>query len=113
MIKEVSNQLAAKWAEARGVTRSRGRLCIHKISGERCGSSCLGLYPPGADHVSVWNKDGKPYFYVSQPYSMGTEVVAENIEFCREHGLDIDISAWPSWHFPGSVLFITYRKKTG
>jgi hypothetical protein len=27
------------------------------------------------------------------------------------HGLDYRISAWPAWHFPGSVLFVEWTAR--
>lgn len=91
-----------------------GHVCIHRLKGQRCPSekcyspTCI----PGQDHVSEWKKDGKSYVIVSQPYAFSYETMKETIEFCESNGLRADISSTPSWHFPGAVVTVEYKRET-
>ena len=68
-------------------------------------------YPHWLDHISFWNKGGKPYAVVGQPYSLSGEDMADILKNCNERGLEFCLKTWPAWHYPGHVLFIEFRKK--
>ena len=63
---------------------------------------------PWEDHCSLWNKDGKPYLFVSEPYPLVMSEIKELVTFCEHYGLTFTIRAWSRW-FPGntSAIFIT------
>ena len=67
---------------------------------------------PGDDHPSLWLKNGKPHVYISQPYELSIEDLKELVEFCERHSLNLHVSTWPAWHFPGSVLNVKVTKKS-
>jgi hypothetical protein len=110
----------ATWETAREQYVSReglkpagdGHVCIHRLKGERCPNeecdspTCI----PEHDHSSEWKKDGKSHVIVSQPYHFSYETMKETIEFCDANGLRADISASPSWHFPGAVVTVEYKR---
>jgi hypothetical protein len=68
-------------------------------------------WPPGADHSSLWNRDGKPVVFVTQPYSLGVDTMRELVAFCDRWGLDACVSAWPSWHYPAAVVTVEITRK--
>jgi len=91
--------------------------CYHRLLGEEClgvrsqtgicdSPTCI----PGADHVTEWTQRGKTCVIVSQPYYLDYPTVRQTVEFCDAHGLRADITASPSWHFPGRVLTVEYRR---
>lgn len=101
--------------------------CITRIIGRRCriarlrrraswyddiedGPPCR---PPGDDHPSVWVRDGRAVAYVSQPYHLHHESLADIVSFCRQWGLRADIVASPSPHFPGQTITIVYQRADG
>ena len=97
-----------------GLKESAGALCVQRLLGKQCkvgyqGKRCE-CRPPGADHMSLWLKDGKPHVYVMQPYGLSYRQLAELYQFCERHGLRADVDAWPGWHFPGSVLHVAITK---
>ena len=73
------------------------------------GRRSRGSYPerlPGDDHVSLWLRERKPEVYVSQPYGLTSNVVAEMLRAAELYGLMFTISTWPAWWNPGAVLFV-------
>jgi hypothetical protein len=87
-------------------------VCVYRLKGERCpdefcdSPTCI----PGMDHGSEWERDGNTFVIVSQPYRFSYRVVKQTVEFCEANGLAADISTRPSWHFPGAVLTVTYKR---
>lgn len=103
------------FGNALGVTRSQGVACVQRILGKPCTvnqgpSPCPG-HPPGDDHPSVWNKDGKPFAYIFQPYSLGYTELQGLIEYCDAHGLQISFSGQGSWYFPSQTLLVVLTRK--
>lgn len=95
------------WVKYRKVKKSNSPLDRHKLfSKGRSASTFTNL----DDHPSIWLRDGKPTIYVSQPYGLGTEALRELVARCDQLGLDATVNAWPAWHFPGSVVFVTMEK---
>jgi hypothetical protein len=116
--------LCETWASQLGLRRSPGHACLGRVRDGVCwgrrawryGASQKERIPcdlptPAADHTSLWNKDGKPYVYVSQPYQLSWEPLLEVVKFGERWGLSIDIKPWPSWHFPSRVLSIFVRRE--
>jgi len=66
---------------------------------------------PGYDHVTYWNKDGKPYCIVSQPYHFDSNEAASAAVICEKYNFYYIITTYPSWHNIGSVLFMEWRRK--
>jgi hypothetical protein len=103
-----------KWAELRGLKKAGGHPCINRLLGKRCnGWGDEPCFPPYSDHLTMWNRDGRPYCLVSQPYGLTNEQVKEILNFCKDKGLTIDIDTWPAWHFPGRVLHVLFRRAHG
>ncbi|EEG78368.1 hypothetical protein [Dethiobacter alkaliphilus] len=102
-----SKERKKAWAEKHGLTESRGATTLKKFLGKDPGRK----YPPGADHKSIWNKDGKPYAYVMQPYSLGWTDLKALVDFCEQHGLDMSMDAQSSWDYPGRTMLIVLTKK--
>jgi hypothetical protein len=66
--------------------------------------------PPASDHDSLFDRDGKPAVFVTQPYSLGLEDLKDIVKYCEKYGLKVSISGL-SWHFPGDTILIQYEKK--
>lgn len=98
------------WADANELKLSSGVPCVNRLLGKPCRShngphlECPDI--PGADHTSLWLKDGKPAVIATQPYALTWEILQELMVFCQEYGLRSDISAWGSWHFPGRTVLV-------
>jgi hypothetical protein len=114
----VQDTLLANFAKARGLKRSNGAVCISRLHGKQCAlgyqfsnhRTAGGCFPPGTDHPSLWNKDGKPYCFVSQPYGLSHRTLREILAYCEANGFEVEIDAQPSWHFPGRVLTVIFTK---
>jgi hypothetical protein len=55
----------------------------------------------------------EPACYVFQPYGLELETLAELVFFAKTHGLELTLSSFPSWHFPGAVLTVELRPAPG
>jgi hypothetical protein len=95
-----------KEALLRGFTPSSG-LVPHplRLVGKR---PMLLEQRPWLDHVAIWNQDGRPALFTSQPYGLSWEALCDLVDYCRQHGLRANVDA-SSWHFPGSTLLITVK----
>jgi hypothetical protein len=99
-----------EWKRSKKVTQSHGRICVQKIRGKKCAlpySDCE-CTPPGADHATLWSKDGKPTFYVSQPYELDMATIEKMNEFCKKHELAYDIDGRGAFYNPGAVLMVVF-----
>lgn len=107
------------FSKREGVTPAGGHICVRRLLGKKCtlgypsevrdGSSHLCL-PPGSDHWSLWNKEGKASLLVSQPYDLSYNTLKEMINFCEVNGLEVNINADATWHFPGRVVGVVWSK---
>lgn len=101
--------------ESRGLKRSQKLYrCAIELHGKRCkqqtGKKCPDHKPPTADHVSLWNKNGKTCLYVWHPYGMSSYDHKKLMEYCDRMGFEFDISA-SSFYNPGSTLCVCMWKK--
>src|SRR5215510_1126742 len=102
----ISEMRERQFAETYGITRSDQQACVDQLVGKSCLGNCPRI--PAGDHLSLWNKDGKPFVIVSQPYRLLYDDLKETVKFCARYGLRAEISAWPSWHSPGQTLIVLY-----
>jgi len=63
-----------------------------------------------SDHTSMWNKDSKPYVYVSQPYHLTCEGLKDISQFCEQFNLSVHITS-DSFYSPGGTLMIEIKKR--
>ena len=70
------------------------------------GGRALGI---GLDHNSLWNKDGKPYLFTSEPYYIQKDELKSLIEHCDQHDIDFQIDA-ESMYYPGHTIRILFKK---
>jgi hypothetical protein len=104
-----------KYPMGKRLKRSRGVACVGKLLGKRCGQHnyyqlhCETHQPPAADHVELYNRNGKPEVYVSQPYGLSWESLKNLVSFCETHGLEAEIDTG-SWHFPDNTLLVEIKK---
>lgn len=100
------------WAHDKGVQASTARLCPSRLFGKRCRHffnnfdecCCDQVHGWGDDHASLWTKDGKPYVYVSQPYSYNEEALKA---WCEQYGLRYVVYGKDkSWWNPGETYLI-------
>jgi hypothetical protein len=98
-----------------GLKRANGGQCIQRLTQGRCYGGYphkrCACRPPAADHITLWNKDGKPAIYVSQPYGLSYKDLQETLAFCEAYHLNVLVDTWPSWHFPGHTLSLLYTAK--
>ncbi len=87
-------------------------VCTYRLLGKACpGENCDSpQIIPCADHLSEWKKDGKTFVIVSQPYGLGYQGLKETLAFCEKYGLEASVNARPSWHKPGSVISLEYKR---
>lgn len=71
------------------------------------------LRPPGADHDSLWLRDGKPVMFVTQPYELHRDGMREIVAFCDQWNLDVTVDTADSWHFPGWTTLLRYERQGG
>ena len=113
------------WVAKNNLRQSGGHSCLNLLVGKRCylaydwplgrtknhkhgGLSC---FPPGADHCSLWLRDGKPAVFVMQPYDLDGDMLFELVNLCRENNFHLEIKTWPAWHFPGAALMVEIWRK--
>ena len=98
------------------VIRSKaGHVCYMRLKNGKCKDTfenpCPSPYGiPAMDHVSEWKQNKKTDMIVSQPYGLSYEALKETVEFCEKMGLEADISANHSWHFPSWTLLVKYTR---
>lgn len=56
-------------------------------------------------------RDGETYCIISQPYGLTTDGLRCIAGYCYVNNLDVEVSAYPSWHFPGSVITVVFKRK--
>ena len=101
-----------EFAKSYGVKRAR-HACIHRLCGRVCGFSrqrVCHCSPPGSDHGTMWLKNGKPFMFVCQPYTMGTIAMAEAVTFAKANGLEIEIRTNDAFYFPGMAFMVIWRR---
>ena len=107
-LEEARGAFARAWGRRHGLSMARPGSEWWRLLGRRS----RGSYPdrlPGDDHVSLWLRDRKPEAYVSQPYGLSSDVVAEMLRAAELYDLEFTISTWPAWWNPGAVLFVEWR----
>jgi hypothetical protein len=62
------------------------------------------------DHGTRWRRGGEPCCLVGQPYDLTPEDREELLDLEREHGLRVQVSCFPGWHYPGAVLSVVVRR---
>jgi hypothetical protein len=95
------------FAEKYGVKLSGGQRDVIRLLGKRGQYGYMDHRPPGTDHESLWNKDGKPAVFVSQPYGLTWETLQELVEFCKAKGLAFEVDTG-GWHFTTACLLVTF-----
>jgi hypothetical protein len=66
---------------------------------------------PADDHGALWERDGKPVRWVSQPYPKELSyALPEMIEAADEFGLTFEIRPSLAWHYPLGCLFGVWRR---
>lgn len=105
---EETGDIAAAWALRNNVQISTGTRCPCRLTRRTCGyrmDECCR--PPGDDHGSLWNKNGKPWVYVFQPYGIDAAALGT---WCDAHGLTAFIDVKPAWHGHG-VLHVELKRR--
>lgn len=108
---EVASSRIQERLRRMGYTQSRGTPCVHRLLGKR---SCRGerdCLPPDSDHVTLWNRDGKPAMLVSQPYGVFHDALKGTLAFAEERGLSVFIDAGFSWYWCGTTVAVILTRK--
>lgn len=97
------------WAQMTGAKQSRAQVPHwRRLIGEKPDHAYLDRWE---DHISLWNREGRPWAYVSQPYVLGTGDLRAIVTCCDENELTADVRAEVSWHFPGRTTSVCLRSK--
>ncbi len=110
-------QLMNIWAEKHGLRRSTTHACLRHLVGQRCdgisGTDIDGC-PTGdrnyADHPTLWLQNGSREILIFQPYGLSKADIEEILEDAERYDVSLRLDAWPSWHYPGSVLTVTFQR---
>jgi len=89
-----------------------GHVCVNRLKGSR--RRCYGVdcpEIPDGDHLSEWKRSGTTVAILSQPYGLGFDGLRETLAFCDEHGLQVTINTYPSFHFPSTVISLIFTQK--
>lgn len=107
---EVDSDITKKWV-TKGLRRSSGSQSHLRLLGKnpRLRAELDQHLPFFADHTDLWLKEGRPFSWTTQPYSMSADGIKE-LAGLIDLGLDATISAHRSWHFPGSTVMIELQK---
>lgn len=108
-----SRKLRADWAALGGLRQSRARSTFDPIGwllGRRTVDYLNYRQPQWFDHGTCWTKNGKPHCVVGQPYGLGGADLRE-LELLAVAGFNVEVSAYPAWHYPGSVLHVEVSLK--
>lgn len=97
------------WAAGLGVTPTRGHACLLGLVPEAPAGHKGCVHLPGDDHTTVWDKDGVPFVYVTQPYNLDQAGLEAMFRVARRLGLTIHVDRAISWHDPGAVLIEVVR----
>lgn len=87
------------------VKKSEGACCAMRLLGKRCGGGvsrspmCPDHHPPTADHVELWNHNGKARMLTWHPYHLTYEGIKKLIEYCERLAFEFEISG-TSFYFP-------------
>ncbi len=108
-LEEARDASARAWGRRHGLSMARPGSEWWRLLGRRSRGSCPDRLP-GDDHVSLWLRERTPEAYVSQPYGLSSDVVAEMLRAAELYGLKFTISTWPAWWNPGAVLFVEWRR---
>lgn len=92
-------------AVTRGLKPATGSKGIDRLLGKRPGPGKERRLL-GEDHTSVWCREGKAQYLVTQPYGLSWKSLKALVEFCKVNGLRVEVSADLSWHFPGRTLAV-------
>lgn len=107
---ELADSRGRRWLEE---FDSQGEpFCIWRVKGIEHDHDKDDCRPPDSDHVSIWRhrKTGQMVF-VSQPYHCDWDDLLEIWDFALKHGFHVEVSAWLSWHLPGSTMLIAWTHK--
>ena len=72
-------------------------------------SKCI-LSSPIYDHSYEIRKNCKTLAIVAQPYKISNVEHKEAVAFCDKNGFEMEISAEPSWHFPGKSISVVFTR---
>ena len=86
--------------------------CVNRLVGtcQHWPEPELSCILPGSDHTTLLTRNRRPVKYVTQPYGIRWDDLVALVERCRKQGLEADIDARWSWHFPGDTIAITVTK---
>ena len=62
------------------------------------------------DHCSLWNRNGKPWAYISHPYVLETDDLREIVKRCDDGNLNAQVRADASWYFPGKTVAVIWKQ---
>lgn len=111
-----AEELENAFAERYALKRSGGACCAMRLLGKRtCPSAyhpgvCRDHSPPSADHVTLWNKGGKPQLMVWHPYGLIESDLRSLFDYCDRLGFEFTMGAL-SFYYPGGTHEVCMWKK--
>ena len=111
---DFTSRIRREFMKKYGLKESQGSVCINRLNGKRCcGDIWKHLHRyEGADHISLWNRDGKPVCYVSQPYKEAFERPTHQAALAKleELGYFVKVDHLDTWYYPGRTVRIEIWK---
>ena len=97
-----------RWVQSTGAKQSQAQVPHwRRLLGERPN---YGDSDDWEDHNSLWNREGRPWAYVVQPYWLETDDLRQIVKRCDENELTADVCSTLSWHFPGHTELVVLRR---
>ena len=105
-----ADYLAEDFGISHGVVPARGSLCIQRLLGKKCQDQYrfCPCKPPGAEHVSLWEKDGDARYYVSEHKRISRTIIEQAAAFARENELEFEIVGGEGSYYPSKCFAIIY-----
>src|SRR3972149_4762078 len=82
---EATETLKKEWATKNGLKESRVSGHHYNFLNKKC-QRTYSIYP-GFDHTTYWNKDGKPFCIVTQPYHLSMASIKSMMIAAKEYDL--------------------------
>lgn len=91
-----------------GVKRSTRTPSLRALARQGTGKGFIRI--PEGDHVKAWQREGKLDMITSEPYGLCLDSLRAMVRLADDHGINININACQSVHFPGMTLMVVYTK---
>lgn len=106
-----AESLEKLFAMTHGVVPAKGPICIRRLLGEKCllrTKKYCACNPPGAQHRSLWEKEGEVRYYVAELYRIDSTTVVEAVQFAQDAKLALEIIGGTGSYYPSKTFAMVY-----